>query len=583
MVTRSGSKGRALSFVLAFVCLCWAAAAFAQSATGTITGTVVDGTGAALPGATVNVTEAGDGHRSHGRHRRRGSLPLRRTEPRPLFPRRGARQFQHPERRGYRAAVDGSARPREARPADRRRHRDRHDHLGSHARPGGGQLETVHAHPGRHRRDPHQGTRHLRHAGRPARRAGHEPESRLHPVAFRDLDHHQRHALAEQGRPRRRHQHRRRGRMRHRLREPQHGRGRRSAGHRQRLHGGERPQQRRRHQHGDQVGHQSAAGVRLVQRPPRQVQRERLFPQGDQPGEAALPREYLRLQRRRPGGDPRPGRQPEVRAGRSSTSSARRNSPTTRGRRPRRARTCRRDSSTTGISRQTRITNGTIQPIIDPLTGQQFPGNRIPAAGTPGCGVAVQLHRPARSAHAADPAGSQQHPEPAGRSGVDVELGVGSDAGSRPDEQRPARGCRLHREDPHGDSRRQGPRRRLELEPPDAGHRLRQPEHARTADRDHRLAGAAADDGQRDRVRLHAQPLGIHGGRRLRLHVAVPLDAQRRSAAVRTVRGLLGSAARSRASASRSTSGRMRRDSRHRAAIGPGWPDSASPTSRFPA
>ena len=61
MVTRSGPKSRALSFVVAFVCLCWAAAAFAQSATGTITGTVVDGTGAALPGATVNVTEAGTG------------------------------------------------------------------------------------------------------------------------------------------------------------------------------------------------------------------------------------------------------------------------------------------------------------------------------------------------------------------------------------------------------------------------------------------------------------------------------------------------------------------------------------------
>ena len=61
MVTRSGYKSRALSFVLALVCLCWAAAAFAQSATGTISGTVVDGTGAALPGATVNVTEAATG------------------------------------------------------------------------------------------------------------------------------------------------------------------------------------------------------------------------------------------------------------------------------------------------------------------------------------------------------------------------------------------------------------------------------------------------------------------------------------------------------------------------------------------
>src|SRR4029450_10630773 len=61
MATRSGYKRRALSLVLALVCLCWSANAFAQSGTGTITGTVVDGTGAALPGATVNVPEAGTG------------------------------------------------------------------------------------------------------------------------------------------------------------------------------------------------------------------------------------------------------------------------------------------------------------------------------------------------------------------------------------------------------------------------------------------------------------------------------------------------------------------------------------------
>src|SRR5687767_11758309 len=61
MVARSGSERRALFLVLALVCLCWTADAVAQSATGTITGTVVDGTGAALPGATVNVTEAGTG------------------------------------------------------------------------------------------------------------------------------------------------------------------------------------------------------------------------------------------------------------------------------------------------------------------------------------------------------------------------------------------------------------------------------------------------------------------------------------------------------------------------------------------
>jgi hypothetical protein len=37
---------------------------------------------------------------------------------------------------------------------------------------------------------------------------------------------------------------------------------------------------------------------------------------------------------------------------------------------------------------QTRITNGSIQPIIDPLTGQPFPNNTIPAANSsPDCGV----------------------------------------------------------------------------------------------------------------------------------------------------------------------------------------------------
>ena len=81
------------------------------------------------------------------------------------------------------------------------------------------------------------------------------------------------------------------------------------------------------------------------------------------------------------------------------------------------------------------------------------PGQPDSGRGHAGMRRAVQLHRPARSAHAADPAGSQQHPESAGRSGVDVELGVRPDAGARPDEQRPARRHGLHREDPHGDSR----------------------------------------------------------------------------------------------------------------------------------
>src|SRR4029453_17022620 len=43
------------------ICLSRAASAFAQGATGTIAGTVVDSTGAALPGATVHATEAATG------------------------------------------------------------------------------------------------------------------------------------------------------------------------------------------------------------------------------------------------------------------------------------------------------------------------------------------------------------------------------------------------------------------------------------------------------------------------------------------------------------------------------------------
>ena len=174
------------------------------------------------------------------------------------------------------------------------------------------------------------------------------------------------------------------------------------------------------------------------------------FRKADRPGEAALPRQYLRLQRRRPGRDPRPrstagsGRQKKFYFfGSQEFTDDARPTTTTRANMP----TALESAAT---SRQTRITNGTIQPIIDPLTGSSSRATRF-RRGDTRMRRAVQLHRPARSAHAADPAAeAERHPEPAGRSGVDLELGLRPDAGARPDEQRPADRSRIHRQDPHG-------------------------------------------------------------------------------------------------------------------------------------
>jgi hypothetical protein len=48
----------AVPFVVAMVCLVGASPALAQGTTGTLTGTVVDSSGSAVPGATVTATEA---------------------------------------------------------------------------------------------------------------------------------------------------------------------------------------------------------------------------------------------------------------------------------------------------------------------------------------------------------------------------------------------------------------------------------------------------------------------------------------------------------------------------------------------
>ena len=70
--------------VIALICLSGASAAFAQGGggSGTLVGTVVDGTGAALPGATVNATEVSTGSVRTRRLERGRPVSLRRTESR---------------------------------------------------------------------------------------------------------------------------------------------------------------------------------------------------------------------------------------------------------------------------------------------------------------------------------------------------------------------------------------------------------------------------------------------------------------------------------------------------------------------
>ncbi len=109
----------------------------------------------------------------------------------------------------------------------------------------------------------------------------------------------------------------------------------RSPGDLERLHGRERTQQRRHDQRRHQVGHEHLQGLGLVQRPPRQVQRERLLPQGQQPAEAALRRQHLRIRLRRTARHPGRHRLPARRRATRPSSSCRRSTPSTSGR-PRR-------------------------------------------------------------------------------------------------------------------------------------------------------------------------------------------------------------------------------------------------------
>ena len=276
------------------------------------------------------------------------------------------------------------------------------------------------------------------------------------------------------------------------------------------------------------------------------------FREGDRPGQAALPGQHLRLQRRRTGGDPGPGRQPAGPSGKKfyffgsqeftddarPTSTTRANMPT--------------GPEYNGDFSQTRFgtERPTIQPIIRPdhrpaVPGQQDSGRRhsphaacSSAASTRSAsGCCASCPRPTASSN---PAVGQQWTSNSaydltpvhGRTNNVVRLDT-----VFTDKTRMAIRFVKDRDDDWSWNR---------LTP---GTGFVNQNTPGSADREHRLAGAQADGRQRDGLRLHAQPLGLQGGRRLRLHVAVSVHARRRSAAVRAVRRLSTIRRRSAASA----------------------------------
>ena len=387
--------------VVVLLCLAAPISAFAQGGTGTLTGTVVDGTGAAIPGATVIATESNTGTERTVVSDDAGVFRMAALNP--------GRYILKIELASFRPLTVADINLLASEIRD----------LGKLALEIGGITETVsvtsevtpvqvadssrrqHHHGRRYREHPDEGPRHLRPARHPAGRAGHQPESRLRAVAVRDLDHHQRHAVAEQGRPRRRPEHRRRRRLRHGVRQPEHGRDRRSAGHRQRLHGGERPQQRRRDQHGDEVGHQAAAGRRAGTTAAATSSTRTTI--SARHATTAKPLYRVNISGYSVGGPVViPGLVDSRTAGRearSSTSSARRNTPTTRGRRrpPR--------EHADGARVQRRF-------LADPHHGWNHPADhrsRLPVRSSRATSSPHARHQRARPADAPPAAGSERY------------------------------------------------------------------------------------------------------------------------------------------------------------------------------
>ena len=255
------------------------------------------------------------------------------------------------------------------------------------------------------------------------------------------------------------------------------------------------------------------------------------FRKVEQPAEAALRRQHLRIRLRRTARDPgRDGRRKmtkktffyvsqEYTNDKRPTTTTRTNLPTAAER--------------VGDFSQTRVTNGTIQPIIDPQTGAAFPGNIIPADRISPLGQKMLNLLPMPNGILNLQAGQEWTSNSAydvtpehGRTNNVIRVDQVFTAATRAS-------FRLLKD-------RDDTWSYNNFTPGTGPREQQRPRHRRLG---HRDPGAQAHDGERDELRVHPQPVGIQGwtrdrsGIRLRLHEAVRIDARHQPAASAPVWG----------------------------------------------
>ena len=181
---------------------------------------------------------------------------------------------------------------------------------------------------------------------------------------------------------------------------------------------------------------------------------------------------------------------------------------------------------------QTRITNGTIQPIIDPTTGAAFPGNVIPADRINPLGQRM-LNQLTTANGIGNPQAGQEWTS---NSTYDLT---------------PVHGRTNHviRVDAVLSEKTRFNVKALKDRDDDWQQNFFQPGTGFVNQNTPGLLLAGDDDPrcsahdrQRDEFRVHAQPVGLQGCRRLRLSESVSVDARHRSAEVRAVWRVHGSA-----------------------------------------